>query len=486
MRCHEARQRLTQLQQGAHDFAEDQALLEHLEQCPACAELARAEVALGRDFRTMAVDDTAGGVPWSILKTRVEAEAAGSHRKEISVMSEFANSMKKRPRLSVTLGVAAVILLVAALVPFKFEKTMGYEVAFAGVDRDLAMDNEKIDLLLKTLGCDGAVADVSDCEATCNLKISKLDSEADVQALQAAFTEIGNCVLVGVDEVCGEASTTMLGRAKADMFNDQMSFRFHVRPAVHIKEDEAISREVVQKLKTLSEDSTQPFSIFITGCGPGDGTPVEFTVAGGCDSNQITCDSLLLKQCAPGCAPGAAGGRMIRIDETTDGAKQAVLIDENGERHIFDLNNPDDIERMNQFDLQLDMFHGCQGGRKTVCIPSVEMKLKGDENGDSAAKESAEPELPEGYSLSQNYPNPFNSSTNIRYNLPSAQRVNLDIYNINGQMVASLVEGVQSAGEHVVEWNGTDFAGNGVATGVYIYRLNAGEFSQSKKMSFVK
>jgi len=94
--------------------------------------------------------------------------------------------------------------------------------------------------------------------------------------------------------------------------------------------------------------------------------------------------------------------------------------------------------------------------------------------------------LPEAFGLDQSYPNPFNPSTTIRYGLPEASNVSLVVYNILGQQVRTLVNGAQGPGYHSVVWDGRDEAGRVAATGVYIYRLQAGAFVQVKKMLFAK
>ena len=89
--------------------------------------------------------------------------------------------------------------------------------------------------------------------------------------------------------------------------------------------------------------------------------------------------------------------------------------------------------------------------------------------------------VPTEFTLHQNYPNPFNPTTEIKFNLPSATDVNLEIYNIIGGKVATLVDSYLEAGEHTVTWDGRD-----AASGVYLYRLEAGEFVATKKMVLLK
>ena len=103
-----------------------------------------------------------------------------------------------------------------------------------------------------------------------------------------------------------------------------------------------------------------------------------------------------------------------------------------------------------------------------------------------SSKPVAEEPAPEAFGLEQSYPNPFNPATTIRYALPEAANVSLVVYNLLGQQVRTLVSGAQGPGYHSVVWDGRDEAGRVAATGVYIYRLQAGGFVQVKKMLFAK
>ncbi|HIA29290.1 MAG TPA: T9SS type A sorting domain-containing protein [Candidatus Marinimicrobia bacterium] len=94
--------------------------------------------------------------------------------------------------------------------------------------------------------------------------------------------------------------------------------------------------------------------------------------------------------------------------------------------------------------------------------------------------------VPETYALYQNYPNPFNPVTTILYDLPENAYVNLMIYDILGRSVRSLVSVRQEAGYYSVQWPGKDGAGNLVGAGVYIYHLQAGSYSKTRKMILLK
>jgi hypothetical protein len=99
----------------------------------------------------------------------------------------------------------------------------------------------------------------------------------------------------------------------------------------------------------------------------------------------------------------------------------------------------------------------------------------------SSVAESGMANVPLVYSLSQNYPNPFNPSTRIEFAIPRQALVELKVYTILGQEVATLVNQILPAGRHAVTLNGAS-----MASGVYFYRLQAGSFTETKKLLLLK
>ncbi len=88
--------------------------------------------------------------------------------------------------------------------------------------------------------------------------------------------------------------------------------------------------------------------------------------------------------------------------------------------------------------------------------------------------------------LMQNRPNPFQANSTIDYQLPKPCKVKLGIYNLNGQMVRTLLDGQQQAGSHRVSWDGRNAQGQKVANGMYLYRLESEGRTLSKKMLIVR
>ncbi len=128
------------------------------------------------------------------------------------------------------------------------------------------------------------------------------------------------------------------------------------------------------------------------------------------------------------------------------------------------------------------------GDHPTACASdmfefNVTSKGRHDENGEWKLRGGWDTasENPEEYSLISNYPNPFNASTTITYTLPEAAQVTLDVYNILGQKVSSLVDGYMDAGEHNVVWDAANYS-----SGAYFYKLTVGEKTFTKRMVLLK
>lgn len=107
-----------------------------------------------------------------------------------------------------------------------------------------------------------------------------------------------------------------------------------------------------------------------------------------------------------------------------------------------------------------------------LSTPNITFKGVNEDNGEI---------LPDRFSLKQNHPNPFNPSTLIEYTLPRASSVELEIYNVSGQLVERLVDGMQEAGTYSVKWNASAYS-----SGVYFYRFSAGDDVETKKMLYIK
>lgn len=100
--------------------------------------------------------------------------------------------------------------------------------------------------------------------------------------------------------------------------------------------------------------------------------------------------------------------------------------------------------------------------------------------------EEVEGSLPREFSVSQNYPNPFNPSTTIDYTVPRKSQVNLAVYNVLGQKVATLVDQEMAAGKYRAVWDGKADSGNPLSSGIYFYKFEADNFVKTSKMVMLK
>ncbi len=100
--------------------------------------------------------------------------------------------------------------------------------------------------------------------------------------------------------------------------------------------------------------------------------------------------------------------------------------------------------------------------------------------------ETEDPIIPDEFIVHQNFPNPFNPETEIRFALTRDSHVVINIYNTLGQQIGTLIDTQYAAGFHSVRWDGKDRNGRPVASGVYLYQIQAGEFSQVRKMSLLR
>ena len=129
--------------------------------------------------------------------------------------------------------------------------------------------------------------------------------------------------------------------------------------------------------------------------------------------------------------------------------------------------------------IEFNVSDGC--GTSTASITLLDSAMIS-----TGVASTGEGELPDHFALGQNYPNPFNPTTIIEFDLAQRTHVRLDVHNVLGQRIRTLVDGVLSRQHYSVEWDGTSDAGVHVATGIYFYRMVTQEYQQTRKMVLIK
>lgn len=215
MRCRQARIRLTASTQDGSAKTDDQELLDHINHCPVCAREAAAAGTLRQIFTAAGVNDMENVTPLHEQKVRIEARLARHQRLKVSEGTARRGRLKWRPAYGVGVSlVAATLIAVLTLIPFQYDRTIGYEVAFAGVERDLVEEDERVCDMLFALGLIEAAVDFLGCDTTCKLTVIDLKSKEEVQLVVAAFAHINPMELsTNVIPVRATVSGSLLDRA---------------------------------------------------------------------------------------------------------------------------------------------------------------------------------------------------------------------------------------------------------------------------------
>lgn len=165
----------------------------------------------------------------------------------------------------------------------------------------------------------------------------------------------------------------------------------------------------------------------------------------------------------------------------------SVMSDESGEFEIMGMPSGDYFIQANKAGFE-SVFNGnvkAMNNAQALTIDQTEEEILLTLSTASAVPDNSK-SLPEDIRLEGNYPNPFNPCTQIRFSLPGNLHIKLTIYNALGQKLAQIAEGEFTAGEHQIDWKGMDQYGNTVPSGLYFYRLEAGDKIQTRKMILMR
>jgi hypothetical protein len=229
MQCRQARLRLKAIQREGSDISADRELLDHLKNCPDCARDWQGAKTLRQLLTAGRIDDAAGAMSLARQKAEIEARLAGAagvkpgRGRPGSLIPRF---LRRRPTLSFGTVVSVMLLLILALVPFKYHQTVGYTIRMEGVHHQLVGDIEKIcDMLMamglkdaevNILGCDTTCggSDMHVCDTTCKLVILELKTREEAERVVAAFARIEPSDLTtSIEPIRTSASGSLLDQA---------------------------------------------------------------------------------------------------------------------------------------------------------------------------------------------------------------------------------------------------------------------------------
>ncbi len=224
MLCHEARRRLDEYNWLSADYSVDEELMEHLGKCPECYSLVQAEETLRKDVSLLRELQPSGELSLDAIREKAEA---GITKPQGSLAQRLVRALVPNTRYRLAVAATVVVVGFLALVPFKIEEKVGYEIAIGGVEKEIALDNRQIASLLGALGMEEAKASslvdslgrndihlsVGECSETCRLTISDLKTERDVRLMVKAIIDLGCCQIDKIAPIFRSESTSLLGLA---------------------------------------------------------------------------------------------------------------------------------------------------------------------------------------------------------------------------------------------------------------------------------
>lgn len=232
MRCREV---IRLLNEGAKIDGEAQ---QHIQNCPSCMKEAEAARKLVSALKIAKATKNENITPLARIRSAVEAEA----EKEITLMSRISSGIKARPRMIAGLGMVVVLLIVATLVPFTYEKTVGYDATFAGIESQV--NDQTLMKAVKALGYDNISINSKSHGNLTDYTVANLPSEDAVREVSAAFyTLTGFNRSPEVTPVKSKVSGTLYAQAK-----DQINKMVEVQVDATGKTDDEIRSEIETKL----------------------------------------------------------------------------------------------------------------------------------------------------------------------------------------------------------------------------------------------
>ncbi len=195
MRCRQARRRMNELGHHGSRLLTDPELLEHLRQCPDCAGEAQKSRLLDRLFTAARQDTDEAMPPLTEMRERVQQRVLSSppgRTFRAPIRSGAWSLLAHRAGVGLTAAAVIVLLAVSALVPFRYDQVVSYQVAFEGVQRSLAENDQNLCDLLFTIGLYDADVDQLSCDSTCTLHIIFLKSPDEAQLVIEAVSEVNS------------------------------------------------------------------------------------------------------------------------------------------------------------------------------------------------------------------------------------------------------------------------------------------------------
>lgn len=438
MRCHQARQKLTAPVGASVTDKDAEALEEHLRQCPSCARLAREERLLSADLeqlrhveppRALSIDQVRRAI--AIRHERYAKTNLG-----VRIMQQVNDTIYKRPRLSLTVATAFVLILASVLVPVVPEHAVGYEVAFAAPTDGLILHEQNAAIMLAALNMDDARVFARQTEEGIEYRIAPIADTAQVRRLIEMLDSLGGNRVHSV-------ATTAESEGKQTVW----ALLTQHREGSPTSPDKNLDREHIS-LDDLAGFTKDSFVLWIPTGGEQDDSLTGILINKEGDETNIYLPGLKPAADERGWNPWLNGNTVMKT------------LGPDGDSVEYDFTDINDVRKLEEMGYNFWLMEFDTPGQ--VPIPGM------------------------GPALNEIKPNPFMDETIVEYMVPQAYEITVRILDARGGDVRTLQECIVIAGIYQVTWDGLDAEGNRVEPGIYFCRFAAGDYVQTEEVKLVR
>ena len=441
MRCREAREKLSRLINSSATIEEREAVSEHLKRCPACAQLALAERLLAMDLEQIRQVHPPRLMTVEQVRERIAIREQSEKKINwgVRIMKQVSETVYRRPRISIASAAVIVLLLASIIVPVRTEHPVGYEIAFAAPASGFVLNQENAEKMLAALDMGNARVRVLEDDSGIEYRIAPLEDSAQVQRLMVVLDSLGG---QRVRSVVAEAESEKRTIWQLLLDDDEperetSTQKIFKRKSGHpraISLDESFKDDFILWMPTGDQQDDKLSGVLMDRKGE----KTEISLLGvegnmepdGCGWNQLLNNSVLKT-------------------ETPD-----------GERATFYLYRIEDVRKLEKMGYNFVLMEFDTPGQ--IPIPGM------------------------GPELDEIEPNPFTDEVFIRYMVPEAHEVTVQILDEHRRDVCTLLDCIAVAGIYQTSWDGRDADGNPVEPGTYLCRFVAGEYVEIQELELLR
>jgi hypothetical protein len=440
----------------------DRAVQDHIAGCSRCSDLERARNLVGHDLVELGAEARQESMSFQELRQCSFAQYKQREKSGKPTNSNFRVSLSNTRRLTLSMAVLVIAVIVAVLLPFNHDSGDGYEIVVAGIDETLLLSGA-IDQLFAAVGLPGVVIKEVECNPQCAFRVTGLRNLTDTRLAVAALQAVPDAVILSADtfkdQRTGREITRTTSTSKLTISDNRWALELGI--------DSSIYKRISLALDSLKQDTTLTWTQwFRFDEGDVPGVQEEYTVHP---------DGSYSKSIYAGPRAQTGWSKITWTFDTTNILIGHTVIDKHGVSHDIDVRNWTVKEQQLR---KVGIYH-------MITYDEDGRPHHTTTNYDPAGVPGYEPILPPGMFLNQNEPNPFDTVTHITFGLPEEAPVRLKIYDRAGQLVRTLIDRTMAAGKHTITWKARSDQDKRVRQFRFLCKLQVGEYYHTIVMSQV-